>query len=311
MRAALLALLFLTPEFALAAPGGPLAEIDACVDRLDPGLDVGFERIAERCPRLAATLKDSSYGVWLPRDWDRRGNQLSRAGLRDLKTLLLREDARTTAPQLSVAAVPSILATLATVDEPRTLWQRFKGWLHRLLNPPPQQSQQSWLQRLFAQLQISASVWRSISWVSLALVVALAVAVIVNELRAAGVWNRRTSPTRATQLARGAQLATLAEIAHAEPSEQPRLLLEIIATRLTAQARLPQPRSLTVRELTSAARLPDPLDRARLSDLAGACEQLRYSDRALAPSVLAGALTAGRELLAALEAVSASQPQGA
>jgi len=313
MRRALLALLLLIPAIALSAPNEPLAEIDACAASLDDKLDVGFERIAARCPTLAATLNASTYGAWLPRGWDRRGNQLSRAGLQDLKVLLLREQRRTPlAQELSVASVPGILATLAAADQPRTAWQRFKAWLHRLLSVPAERPQQSWLQRLFGLLQVPGSVWRLITWVALAVLVALAAAVLVNELRTAGVLRKPAPGARAAQLPpRAAGAATLAEITQAEPAQQPRLLLEVIAARLSEQARLPQPRALTVRELTSVAALTDPIDRARLSGLASACEQLRYSGRELAPPVLLRALAGGRELLASLEAAAAPPPQGA
>jgi hypothetical protein len=312
MRRALLALLFLTPGIALAASSDPLTEIDACAARLDDKLDVGFERIAARCPTLAATLKGSSYGAWLPHDWDGRGNQLSPAGLQDLKLLLLRERRRApVARELSVAAVPSILAGIAAADQPRTPWERFKAWLHRLLSVPPQHAQQNWLRRLIGLLRAPESVWRLISWVALGVVVALAATVVVNELRAAGVLRRRTRTVRAAPLLYSAQTLTPSDIEQAEPAQQPRLLLGLIAARLTAQARLPQSRALTVRELTSVAELADPLDRARLADLAAACEQLRYSEHEPAPSVLRRALAEGAALLASLEAAAAPQPQGA
>jgi hypothetical protein len=310
MRRALLALLLLTPAIALAAPSDPLTEIDACVARLDTKLDVGFERIAARCPTLAATLKGSTYGAWLPRDWDGRGNQLSPVGLQDLKALLLRERRRAPAArQLSVAAVPSILTRLAAADQPRTPWERFKAWLHRLLSVPPERAQQNWLQRLFGLLQVPGSVWRLISWAALGVIVVLAALVVVNELRAAGVLRPRTRARRDARLPRPTRAVTLADIGQAEPAQRPRLLLGLIAARLTAQARLPQSRALTVRELTSAAELTDPLDRARLGNLAAACEQLRYSDRAPASSVLLQALAEGGALLASIEA-AAPQPLG-
>ena len=88
--------------------------------------------------------------------------------------------------------------------------------------------------------------------VSLALVVVLAAAVAINELRMAGVLRR---PRRGAQppvppAAPGA--LKLADVAQAEPAQQPRLLLELIAVRLNQQSRLPPPRALTVRELASA-----------------------------------------------------------
>jgi hypothetical protein len=310
MRRALLALLLLISGTPLAAASEALAEIDSCIAKLDAGLDVGYQRIAERCPTLPAALKDSSFSAWLPHDWDRPGNQLSGRGLAVLEGLLVRESRRASAgPELSVAAVPSILAAIAKVDQPRSLWQRFKAWLNRLLSVPAQPQQAGWLQRLFARVNISALVWRVIAWTALAVVVALAGAIVINELRLAGVFRPRLAAGAAARRPPQARRASLAEIGQASLTQQPRLLLELIATRLGEQARLPPSRALTVRELTSAASLADPHDRARLTDLAMACERLRYSDRALEEPALERALAAGRELLSSLE--TAAQPLGA
>jgi hypothetical protein len=310
MRRALLALLLLISGTPLAAASEALAEIDSCIAKLDTGLDVGYQRIVERCPALPAALKDSSFSAWLPHDWDRPGNQLSGPGLAVLEGLLVRETRRASSgPELSVAAVPSILAAIAKVDQPRSLWQRFKAWLNRLLKVPAQPQQAGWLQRLFAQVDIPALVWRVITWTALAVVVALAGAIVINELRLAGVFRPRIAAGGAARRAPQARRATLAQIGQASLTQQPRLLLELIAARLAEQARLPPSRALTVRELTSAASLADPRDRARLADLAVACERLRYSDRALEEPALERALAAGRELLTSLE--TAAQPLSA
>src|SRR5205823_448387 len=69
-------------------------------------------------------------------------------------------------------------------------------------------------------------------------------------------------------------------------------------------------RARTGHELTRAARLRGESDRERLSELAAACERVRFSGREPAPQALAVALARGRELLAALEAPDRSA-QGA
>src|SRR6201987_4906094 len=93
MRRWLLALLLTTAGAPLASARDAVAAIDACVARLDGGLDVGFTRIAERCPDLAPSLAGRPAGVWLPQDWDKPGNELSAAGLAELRTLLTRQPA--------------------------------------------------------------------------------------------------------------------------------------------------------------------------------------------------------------------------
>lgn len=308
MRRALLALLLLVPGTSLAAASEALTQIDACIGKLDPGLDVGYQRIAERCPALPAALRESGFSAWLPHGWDQGGNHLSRRGLEDLKALVTREAGRPPGePELSVAGVPAILAAISREDQPRSLWERFKTWLNRVLSVPAERQRESWLQRLFAGADIPALVWRVITWAALAVVVALGGAIVINELRIAGVFRPRRVPATASAPAPQMRHAALAEIAQASLTQQPRLLLELIAMRLAEQARLPPPRALTLRELTGAARLADPRDRSRLASLAGACEQLRYADRELEQSALQRAVDGGRELLSSLDE-PAAQP---
>jgi hypothetical protein len=309
MRRALLALLLLISATPLTAAGEAFTAIDACVKKLDAGLDVGYRRIAERCPELPAVLKDSSFAAWLPHDWDRPNNQLSARGLMDLIVLVAREERRTPGDsELSVARVPSILAAIQQADRPRSLWQRFKDWLSRLLRLPSQPHGPSWWQRLLSGVQIPELLWRVITGAALAGVIALAGAIVINELRVAGLLRPPRAAAHAP-LVPPPRRATLADIAQASRAQQPRLLLELLAARLAEQARLPPPRALTLRELASAARLADPRDRERLKDLAAACERLRYSAREVEPSVLERALQAGRELLSSLDA--AAPPLGA
>jgi hypothetical protein len=60
---AMLAVPVASPE---AAETDALRAIDACIARLDAQIDVGYERIARRCPDLAPTLEQSGFAAWLP-----------------------------------------------------------------------------------------------------------------------------------------------------------------------------------------------------------------------------------------------------
>src|SRR2546430_17414600 len=77
----LLALLLAAPGWPTAGAHDALDAIDGCLRELDPGLDVGYQRIAARCPDLTPTLVQSQYAAWLPRDWNQTGNLLSADGL--------------------------------------------------------------------------------------------------------------------------------------------------------------------------------------------------------------------------------------
>jgi hypothetical protein len=104
---------------------------------------------------------------------------------------------------------------------------------------------------------------------------------------------------------RPAQL-TLLDLEQASAAQQPQLLLQLVTLRLAEQDLLPPARALTLQEVLRAVRLPQPSDRERLRQLALTCEQLRFSDRAIAPQMLATAVARGRELLATLQPPLAS-----
>jgi hypothetical protein len=291
-----------------AAPDAPAA-LDSCISRLEPELDVGFAKIAARCPDLAPSLRASPWAAWLPSDWDKPDNNLSRRGLEELRALIGRESARSggavQAPRL--ASLAPLLATLRTPSVAHGgWWARFKAWLHEVFAPRPARPESGWLRRLITRLAIPPRLLDALAVVALCLVAVLAATIVTGELRAAGWLGRRRRPTGADARPRpGVSLDhAWAEIEGADPDERPRLLLELIAARLAAQDRLPPARALTVRELLEAARLPVDADRERLRELAGVSERLRFSDRLLSPQALGAALAHGRELLAGLEAAA-------
>ena len=310
MRRWLLALAFAASALPAGAPArDALAALDACVAQLDHGQDVGYQRIAARCPDLTQSLTQSEWAPWLPRDWNRSNNQLSADGLSELHALLSR-----TAPaagggrEPDVAKLGAVLARVTQADAPRGgWWQRFKQWLREIFAPQPARAERGWLRRLFGALGISEALLQGIAWGALAIVVALAAAVVINELRVAGLLKRR--PRRAGRAPRAAvrpAQVTLGDLEQASAAQQPQLLLQLVTLRLAEQDLLPPARALTLQEVLRAVRLPQPSDRERLRQLALTCEQLRFSDRAIAPQILATAVARGRELLATLQPPVAS-----
>ncbi len=305
MRRAILALLISLAAASVAQGRDAVAAIDACLSQMDAGLDVGYQRIAARCPDLTPSLLASPWGAWLPRDWSQPHNQLTAAGLIELRALLLRESART-APrrELRTATVSGVLQALTSAEQPRTWWERFKSWLRELF-ARPQATQDNWLQRLLVRLNLPPTLARWIIRVALALVTILGLGIVVNELRIAGWLSRWRGDGGARASIAGGSVSAVGEpgledLERASLSQQPHLLLELVAARLTQLSRLPPARALTVRELSTAARLEAEADRARLHELAATCERVRFSDTEVAPAMLAHALVQGRELLASL-----------
>src|SRR6201999_4533713 len=108
----------------------------ACIRKLNPDIDVGYQRIAARCPDLARHLQESGWSAWLPRDWKRPWNDLSAGGLRQLGELLALQARDTVGSgpslrQLNTHHLPAVLAALAGsgAAERNGWWERTKAWL--------------------------------------------------------------------------------------------------------------------------------------------------------------------------------------
>jgi hypothetical protein len=299
MRRWLLAVTLLAAAAPLAAVE-PVAAIDACVRQLDRELDVGYARVAQRCPDLAASLSGSPIAPWLPRDWNRPGNELSADSLTELRTLLSRPALAETVRAPRVAGLAAVMATQHVSEPPHTTWwTRFKDWLRELFSPRPEDADSGWLRRLIGSIDLSKSALDAISWLALAAVIVLAIGIVANELRIAGLLGRARSRRVRAAPAAGADTQTPLPSAH--PQDQPRRLLDLIVARLNEQQRLPPARALTLLELVRAARLPHPVDRERLGSLAATCEALRFAAREVPAPRLAAAVTDGTELLSELE----------
>ncbi|HXW74184.1 MAG TPA: DUF4129 domain-containing protein [Steroidobacteraceae bacterium] len=312
MTRALLALLLAAALVPCAQARDALQVIDECIARLDTELDVGYPSIAARCPDLTPALTQSPWAPWLPAGWNRQDNQLSRSGLAELRALLAREVAPEVSrrPPLHPERVAAVLATVVERDAGSlSWWQRFKDWLHRILAARAT-GRDHWLAHWLTQIKLATSTTQLIVWSALALVVALAAGIVINELRIAGLLGSRAGRTQtrnALEQAPGAALV-LEQIERAAPERQPGLLLELIALRLAEQDRLPPARALTARELTRRARLPDESGRTQFAELVGVCERLRFSAERVSDASLAAALRSGRTLLAALAAPALATP---
>lgn len=287
------------------ASGDAMANIDSCVARLDPQLDIGYARIAARCPELMRQLEAGAWAPWLPRSWKEPGNDLSAGSLEELRELVAREsDTRLSnlAKVPDVRSLQPILASLAG-DRDATGWSRFKSWLRSILERREQPTDESWFSRMVSHAGLSQSVIRIVSYAALAVVVLMAGVIVVNELRAAGLLSG--SRDAAQKRGSGDKLTTsglrLGDIEQTPLRDRPRLLLELIVRRLSDRGLLPPAGALTIRELTRAARLPEAQDRSRLEELALAAERVRYSRAGLQPDSLEEPVAGGRVLLDRLE----------
>lgn len=286
-------LALLAPTVA-ATPQQALEAIDACVQRLNPDSDTGYDRIVVRCPNLARALNESGLAVWLPREWQRPRNDLSAGGLRELRGMLQRELApmRPSVGVPAVERVPAVLASLERDDPERSgWWARTRKWLRGLFETPAEVPDEGWLNRMIGQSGLSQTVIELVSYVALMFVVLLAVAIVVNELRVAGALRRRLAILRDAPVGSLDKGVSWEEVGKAALAERPGLLLELLAARLVKA-----PRGLTGRELAHAAQLGSEEDRHLLMMLAEAAERVRFSNTSVPEEVLSRALEGGRVL---------------
>src|SRR5688572_21860388 len=135
-----------------AKPAGQdaLAAIDDCIAKLDAALDVGYERIAARCPRLSLRLEQSGWSEWLPRGWKEARNDLSAGSLDELRTLVARElEASVGTHVPRVERLDEVLVKLGPVAREHTsLWARFRSWLRTVVERNRQTPRASWLDEM-------------------------------------------------------------------------------------------------------------------------------------------------------------------
>ncbi|HZO22004.1 MAG TPA: hypothetical protein VFB37_05815 [Steroidobacteraceae bacterium] len=289
-----------------APPSSALASLDECISRLDAQTDIGYERIAARCPDLTRQLEQSEWSRWLPRGWREPRNDLSAASLRELHDLASRELAtRITERTPHVQLLTGVLAQLGETRAGQvTSWMRVKRWLRSIFDSREQTDNEGWLSRLISRIGFSQSMLDLLAYAALAAVVTLAVLIVLNEFRMAGMLEKR----RRQAHRRSAHEGTISSqtgwevVEGASVGDRPRVLLELIVTRLTGPPFVAPSRALTVRELVRAAAVPAAEDRHRLTALASAAERVRFSGHAIPTDALEVPLVRGRELLERLSA---------
>jgi hypothetical protein len=286
----------------LPSPQDAFASIEQCVARLDAQIDVGYERIAARCPELTPKLEASGFSAWLPSDWKRPGNDLSAGGLQELHRLAARELAASSAARVPhVERLAAVLATLPNRD--RAHWRtRLAGQLHDLLGREEDARGGSELGEVIRQLGFSWGLIELLARAALAAIVLLAALIVLKELRLAGLLRvPRRAPGMPAPEPRAAIRPSWSDLERAPLEQRPGLLLEMIAYR----SGLPGAQALTACELTRAAPVCDEDDRRCLSDVAVVAEQLRFSAHRLPPEHIAAAIASGRRLLEHLDAARA------
>ncbi len=317
-QGSVLLLLLVLPWAAAPADAGPANTlIDACVSQLDAQTDVGYARIAARCPELVRQLRTGYWAAWLPARWQEPNNDLSADGLRDLQRLAAYETALTVGrDKLDLQLLPTALARLPHPEASR--WSRLRSSLRGGFQRAPARPQESWSSQFLVRLRTGTSGMDVLVYAALAGSMLLAGLTVAREWRRARVTRHASSRTGT---APGVASASAASAPTASPldagvhpdrvaarswRDRPREVLEQLLAQLVQRRQLPPSGALTVRELIQLARLPE-AERERLAKLAGTAELLRFAAVAPAPEVVERSIVEAESLLQHLRSSEAGQ----
>lgn len=282
-----------------------LTAVDACVARLDRAVDIGYARIAARCPGLTHSLEQTGWAAWLPRGWKEPRNDLSAGSLEELRTLVARELATPPGVRHPRAdRLKQVLTDLGPAAQQRGgFWQRFRTWLRTVFAQNERPDGENWLGRLIHRNGRSQTAMDLLTYGALTSVVALAVAIVWHELRAAGLVGSRSRALRGGVVSGPRRTPPLSwrDVERAALAEKPRLLLELLLAKLAEHRRMPPAGALTAREVTRVVELPDAADRERLQEVVLTAERARYAKGGVAEESVRAAVERGRQLIEKLE----------
>ncbi|MGH8262610.1 MAG: DUF4129 domain-containing protein [Steroidobacteraceae bacterium] len=259
--------------------------------------------LATVCPDLVAAVAASEFGRLLPDDWD---DVISTGRLNELRATLAASAPPAKATTLAADSLHDILAKMEAEQQhtPPTLWQRFKNWLKSLFERQKHKGEsESWINWLARHVHLSVTAGKIINYALLLLLLGAAIAIVVVELRAAGILTsagRETARRRAAAAIAGRARLTLADVAAAPLAERPTLLVLLLIERCVATGRLRERSSLTHRELQRAARFEAPADRDAFSAVIHSAEAVRFAGQAPDEQALERAVREGQALLARL-----------
>ena len=263
----------------LAAAAAPLsrAVVQACIDEVGHGAP-SVAKAGPACARLLDSIKAGVDGVPGDARLAQTLGELSADALRDFAATLPPDSAgkpRRADPN----AVEAVLAGLPDPNaRPLSFWEKLDAWLRRLLYPDQQgraPELPDWLLRLLESFsRIPPTVVKVTVWLLFAVLAASLAWVVVRELRAAGLTQRRR-PRRQPQPA-SIEPVPMARLFEGIPEcERPAALLRWVIGRLVERGLLPADEALTNRELQVL--LPPPA-RGPFGSLSAFAERAFFGD---------------------------------
>ena len=265
---------------------------------------VGLTDLDAECPGLEPALVDAGFAPFIS---ETQSAELTSAALSDLAQLRDHYQQSPAMPALQIDQVAQIARELEQVKAARALtWQeRLSQWVRQLFGRH-QSEGSSWLAEWLRNKSLPQKVTDAIVAGLIVLVIVLALVVLINELRAAGMLRKRGAGKAAGLADSGSMASTLrlsfADISAAPLRDQPSLLLQLVVSALVDAGRLPAARSLTHRELAPRAQFDDAAQREQFSMLAVGAERARYGRDVPAATQIEALLADGRALHAQIAA---------
>lgn len=295
----LLGLLSCTLPAAIAWAAADADEVDRRLGQCLGALNAGSEPLPpyrrlileEVCPGLARAVAEIPAAASLsqPLDLQTTPNQL-----RDLRALLgSYRSPPAGVERFDFAVLPELLARTLQVEPtpPLSWWQRFKNWLSQKLRGSDE-TDYRWLTEFLKSLDPPEWLADLILRASVAVILLLALAVVVNELRAANLasWLQRRSRTqRASRVpaAAGAAGLTWKDVTNLPPGQQPAALLRLVLQALIERGLLPDDQSLTNREMLARLGAAARTHAAPFAELAAAADEVLFGNRVMVTAQLA------------------------
>jgi len=282
----------------------PLDLIESCGDSADEE-SIGLTALEEECPGLTRALEQSGYLALLSTS---QRDALDGYDLSDLLTLddwYQQEDPQqdAAARELDVGTLGPILDALRAQQPERSpgWFERFTRWL-RSLADRQQRDSENWWSRWLDDAKVTEKVAMAILYGALALILALTILVIVNELRAAGMFRKRLANEAdgvASNQAASEEDAAV-DLDSLPLDRKASMLLRMLVTTLVQSGRLRTERSLTHRELSARANFDDAGQRESFQRVAALAERTVYGSHAVSPSEVEPIVAAARALDAQL-----------
>jgi hypothetical protein len=271
--------------------------LDECVESVEADV-LGMPALEEECPGLEQALVDLGLEPFIA---DSQWETIGAYGLMSLQSVEQRyREPPPATKAMQVDSLESVLDELrqpVQAEQPLTWFERFKRWLRNLMSSKDS-GDDSWLTRWLDEYRLSETARNIIFYGSVVLVVLLAVAVIVNEVRVARKGRRKKDRTGAADAAGvfGEALTVRSlDLDAASRSERPSILLQMLVATLVKSGRLQAERSLTHRELTARAKFDDSSQRESFRRVAQLAERIVYGGDD-APADLDEVVQAGRAL---------------